>query len=73
MRSQAATPLAAPAQGAAPTAAEQRRARLLATLARLDEQASLATTSHRRYALAPASLDPLDHPATDPARWQGFC
>ncbi|MGI4738064.1 MAG: hypothetical protein ACRYG7_23080 [Janthinobacterium lividum] len=68
MRSQAITPHA---QGVAPTAPEQR-ARLLATLARLDEQAAPAATRYRSYALAPASLDPFHHPATDPARWQVF-
>jgi hypothetical protein len=71
MRSQA-TPQAASAQGAAPTATEQR-ARLLALLDQCharDKAASAATS--RCYALAPASSNPLDEPATDPARWQGF-
>jgi hypothetical protein len=69
MRSQSTPPQAAPAQGAAPTATEQR-ARLLATLARLDEQAAQAASRRISYCLAPASAH--DEPATDPARWQGF-
>jgi hypothetical protein len=68
MRSQS-TPQAAPAQGAAPTATEQR-ARLLATLARLDEQAAQAASRRISYCLAPVSAH--DEPATDPARWLGF-
>lgn len=69
----ATTPQAAPTQGAAPTATEQR-ARLLATLARLDEQAAQAAASRRSYSLAPAlSTEQQQYePATDPARWQGF-
>jgi hypothetical protein len=68
MRSQA-TPQAASAQGAAPTATEQR-ARLLALLDQCHAR-DQAAPRHNCY-LAPASTSPLDAPATDPARWQGF-
>lgn len=69
MSSQAAPP-AAPAQGAAPSATEQR-ARCLELLVRLDAQAAAAP--RRPYRVAPPrSDDPLDDPATDPCRWQGF-
>lgn len=61
MRSQA-TPQAAPAQGAAPTAAERARQLLAAP----------AAGRRRSYAVAPASSNPHDEPATDPTRWQGF-
>lgn len=67
MRSPATTSQAAPTQGAAPTATEQRA---LATLARLDEQAAQAASRRISYCLAPASAH--DEPATDPARWLGF-
>lgn len=66
-----ATPPAAPAQGAAPSATEQR-ARCLELLARLDAQAAAARRTS--YHLAPA-LSPTEkqyEPATDPTRWQGF-
>jgi hypothetical protein len=69
MSSPATTPQAAPTQGAAPTATEQR-ARLLATLARLDEQAAQAASRRISYCLAPASAQ--DDPATDLGRWKGF-
>lgn len=60
---------AAPTQGAAqPEAAQRTRIREL--LARLDAQAAAAP--QRPYCLASASASPLDEPATDPCRWQGF-
>lgn len=68
MRSQA-TPQAAPTQGAAPTATKQRRAALAATLARLDA----AFPKPKPYPVGPPrSTNPLDDPATDPSRWEGF-
>ncbi len=60
---------AAPAQGAAQPEAGQR-ARIQELLARLDAQAA---AYRRAYPLAPPrSSNPLDDPATDPCRWQGF-
>ena len=59
---------AAPAQRAAQPETAQR-ARLRELLARLDAQAAVA---QRPYHLAPPSAGPLDEPATDPCRWQGF-
>jgi hypothetical protein len=64
-----ATPPAAPTQGAAQPETAQR-ARIRELLARLDAQAAAA--SQRPYHLAPPSTSPLDEPATDPCRWQGF-
>ena len=62
--------LAAPAQGAAQPETPQR-ARIRELLARLDAQA--AAVPQRPYYLGPPrSSDPLDDPATDPCRWQGF-
>lgn len=63
-----ATPPAAPAPGAAQPETAQR-ARLRELLARLDAQAA---APQRPYHLAPPSAGPLDEPATDPCRWQGF-
>lgn len=72
MPSQAALP-AAPAQGAALSAAEQR-ARCLELLARLDAQAAASAARRTSYHLALA-LSPTEkqyEPAHDPIRWQGF-
>ena len=73
MHSQATAPQVAPTQGAALTAAEKAR-QLLALIDQCHarDKAAAAATSRRSYALAPASSNPLDEPATDPARWQGF-
>ncbi len=78
MPSQAATP-AASTQGAAPTRAEQ-----LADLARQYPELAARLAAHDA-AMAAGPLrgrstyrsecrrpDPLDDPATDPSRWQGF-
>lgn len=71
MRSQPPTAaLAAPASGAATEQAAQR-ARLLALLARHD--VALAPAAPGRHQLAPPPAGPLSDPATDPARWLGFC
>lgn len=60
---------AAPAQGAAQPETAQR-ARIRELLARLDAQAA---APRRAYPLGPPrSSNPLDDPATDPCRWQGF-
>lgn len=69
MRSQATTPQAAPAQGAAPTATEQRASQVLALLDQC--QARDQAAQRRNSYLAPASST-HDEPATDPARWEGF-
>jgi hypothetical protein len=73
MHSQAITPQAAPAQGSAPTATEQRRARLLALI---DQSHARDQAAQRRsgYAVAPPlSLEQQQYePSTDPTRWQGF-
>ncbi|QKG55228.1 hypothetical protein GKZ68_00380 [Hymenobacter sp. BRD128] len=64
-----ATPPAAPAQGAAPTATEQR-ARLVALIEQC--QARDQAAQRRSCYLAPAPSAAYHDPATDPARWQGF-
>jgi len=68
MSSQAA-PQAAPAQGAAPTATEQRTRQVLALLDQC--QARDQAAQRRSSYLVPASST-HDEPATDPARWEGF-
>jgi hypothetical protein len=72
MYSQATAPQAAPAQGAAPTAA----ARLLATLAALDaaEAAAKSRQCRNSYAVAPPLCPEQQQyePSTDPTRYQGF-
>ena len=74
-----AAPSAAPSQGAAPTRAEQLAAiarqypALAARLAAHD--AALAAGPVRRHSTYRSEgrpLNPLDDPATDPGRWQGF-
>ncbi|MGI4822628.1 MAG: hypothetical protein ACRYFV_15570 [Janthinobacterium lividum] len=65
-----AIPPAAPTQGVAPVAPEQR-ARLLALLEQCHAR-DQAVQCRRSYAVAPASPHPLDELATDPTRWQGF-
>lgn len=73
MRSQPTAPApAAPALSAAPTAAEQRRAAILATIARLDAAHTPAPRSGLSPYQAPPNRDPLSDPATDAARWLGF-
>ena len=70
MRSQPTPAPAAPATGAA------QRETLAATMARLDALLAPAhpAAAARRpsYTAAPRSCDPLEEPATDPARWLGF-
>lgn len=64
-------PPAAPAQGAATPATEQRD-RCLELLARIDAQAAAGrrTSCHLAPALSPTEKQ--YEPAHDPARWQGF-
>ncbi len=64
-----AIPPAAPAQGAAQPETAQR-ARIRELLSRLDAQAAVLQRAY--HVSPPPSSDPLDNPATDPCRWQGF-
>ena len=74
-----AAPSAAPQPGAAPTRAEQlaaiaRQYPALAARLAAHDAALAAGPLHRRstYRSEGRPADPLDNPATDPCRWQGF-
>lgn len=69
MRSQSTTPQAAPVQGVAPTATDQRTRQVLALIDQCHARDQAA--QRRSCYLAPASST-HDEPATDPARWLGF-
>ncbi|TDN39280.1 hypothetical protein E4631_15585 [Hymenobacter sp. UV11] len=77
MHSPATAQPAAPVQGAAPTRAEQlaalavRYPQLAARLA-AQEAAAAAGPPPRPLYRSSYQPSPLDEPATDPARWQGF-